>query len=270
MEFNSVDNFAALEGENAGAAEVAKEKKSNPVMEKAQADFQARLAQDPNFKDKVRSRANDVEITRALAYGDKGGIILNKTGGEVITKNGNKKDGVIESVSGIVGYTVKNVGTDPIAYDTVVCHKNEEGIYVEEVVHRVLNAGQTADLPKQYVTALLSRGEFSLRTKNGFLKKSSRKGIKTLADELKSWYFQGDGIAVNGPDFKFNISTETVGTDGSKKWVVKPEFIEAFGSLENPEEKKVRQPKAKKSTFDKKDVAAFYLQELIKKEAEKA
>jgi len=264
MELQSIDNFQQLDDN--GAEVVKKEKKTNPVMEQAKAAFEAKVTADPSYRESIRTRSNDLEVTRSLAFSDKGGIVLDKANGPVTTKSGKERDGAVVPTAGIVGYTVKNIGTEPIAYDTVACHKDENGLYVEEVVHRVLNAGQSADLPKQYFTALCARPEFSLKISNGELKKSSKKANKTLADELKSWYFKGDGIAVNDDNFKVNISTETVGADGTTKWVVKPEYVETFGTLENPKVKAASAPRAKKETYEKKDIAAFYLQELMKKE----
>lgn len=220
------------------------------------------IASDPTFIDRLRRLSNSVEVVNSLGFGESGNIIVDKSAST-------KDDRKLAVTSAIVGYRVANVGEEPIKYATEVWAPDESGKYVATRAEKVLVPGATADLTRQYMTIFCAQPEISFQLRNGkIIKGSGSKGDKGLKAELESFYFSfskdenGNKRQINDDDVKLNVG-EKVGD----KWVVKAEFVETFGYLNNPKEGGRAGRKAGSGEkFSAQDVAANYVCKLLQNE----
>lgn len=232
-------------------------KKNTAQIEK----FVAKLKADPTLKETLRSLSDSLMVVNSLAFSDEGSIVLDPT--KPVTEDGKRP---IVKTSKIIGYRIKNVGTEPITYTVSQCTKDADGVWKENQVEKQLNPDETAEIPKKYLTMLTSDPRFSFQLQNGFMKKSSKSNpANSLDDELESWYFKAadDDIKVNADSFKVNIGQEVIDGD-SNKWVVLPEFEEVFGYLNNSTKKEKAKVNKEKVSISPRDAAANYIQELLK------
>lgn len=216
------------------------------------------VASDPDFVTRVRKLSGSVEVLNSLGFGDSGNIIVDKT-------KSTKDNRTLAVTSAIVGYRISNIGTEPIKYVTEVWTPDETGKYVPTKTEKVLAPGSYADLTRQYMTMFCAQPEISFQLANGkIIKGSGAKGDKNLKAELESYYFafakdaDGNKKQINDDDVKLNVG-EKVG----EKWVVKAEFVEAFGFLNNPKEggKAGRKPAGEK--FNAQDISANFVRQMI-------
>lgn len=218
------------------------------------------LAQDPEYKEKIGRLSNSVAVVNSLGFGEKGNIIVDKSKKK---EDGDARDLVVTSQ--IVGYKVENIGTEPIKYQTETWAQGEDGKFVPSKTEKTLAPGQTADFTRQYMTMFCAQPEISFQLANGKIIKGSNKN-KGIKAELESYYFRfdkeedGTKKQVNDDSIKLNVGEK----DAEGKWVVKPEYVETFGFLNNPEEgKKGGRTKGEGSKFSAQDLAANYIHRLI-------
>lgn len=151
-----------------------------------------------------------------------------------------------------VGYIIHNVSQTPIEYTTQIYTQNDMGKYEGTEVKRSLMPGESVAIAREYLNKLALAPEFNLVFKNGsviFKKASAADAGKSQAELLKKPYFQfsrEEGADVNSPDLKDRID-EIVEVNGEKKSVVRAEYAEVFGYLNNTPEKAPKAPKAKKN-----------------------
>lgn len=220
------------------------------------------VASDPDFVNRVRTLSGSIEVRNSLGFGDSGNIVVDKA-------KSTKDTRALAVTSAIVGYRVANIGTEPVKYVTEVWAQDGEGKYVPTKTEKVLLPGTTADLNRQYMTMFCAQPEISFQLVNGkIIKGSGSKGDKSVKAELESFYFafakdeDGAKKQINDDDVKLNVG-EKVGD----KWVVKADFVETFGYLNNPKEggKAGRKPAGEK--FNAQDVAANFVLKMIEKES---
>ena len=214
-----------------------------------------RIASDPSYVSRLRKYSNFVKVENSLGFGESGNIIVDPT----------KKDRTLVATSAIVGYRVSNVGTEPIKYVTESWAKDETGKYVATKTEKVLAPGGYADLTRQYMTMFCAQPEISFQLQNGkVIKGSGCKGDKGVKSELESYYFafskdeNGNRPQINDDVVKLNVGEKVDG-----KWVVKQEFEETFGYLNNARETTKSGKKAKGSEFNAQDIAANYVFKMI-------
>lgn len=251
-----VDEVKAVE-EVATVEEVKAPKTKDAKIEVMKEALKATLETDATYKEKLKSLSDTIEVTNTLGYGTSGNIV------KVAGKGGTRE---LVPTSAIVGYRLINKGPEPIKYTTEIYTKNEEGIYVGEVVERTANPGETFDLTRQYMTIFAAPPSISFTLGNGKIISGSRKKVNSLKEELESYYFtfnrEEDGTLkqVNDDEVKLAVDHDV---DGER--VVKPEFAETFGFLDNP--KPSRKKRAAKKKYTTQDLAANYIHTLLKKEA---
>ena len=220
------------------------------------------VASDPTFMDRLRRLSSSVQVVNSLGFGDSGNIIVDKGAST-------KDDRKLAVTSAIVGYRIANVGEEPIKYTTEVWAQDESGKYVPTRSEKVLVPGATADLTRQYMTMFCAQPEISFSLLNGkIIKGSGSKGDKGIKAELESYYFSfnkdenGTKKNVNDDDVKLNVG-EKVGD----KWVVKAEFVETFGFLNNPKETgRAGRRAGSGERFSAQDVAANYVCKMLQNE----
>lgn len=209
---------------------------------------------DPDFKNRVRRLSQSVEVINSLGFGDSGNIIVDKSSNAADKR-------ALAVTSAIVGYRVKNVGTESIKYVTEVWTKGEDGVYVPTKQEKVMNPGDYADLTRQYMTMFCAMPEISFQLKNGkIVKGAGAKSNKGMKAELEAHYFafnkEADGTKkqVNDDDVKLNVGEKV-----DNKWVVKPEFESVFGFLSNPKTSGKAGRKSSDEKWNAQDLAANFI-----------
>lgn len=238
-------------GEAAAAPVVeAKDAAKKEFVKGLKADLQDKLASDPDFVARLRSQSESLAVVATLGHGTRGNIVVDK---EAQAATGERK---IKETTAIVGYEVKNIGAEPITYKTEVWTMGEDGKYVADVVEKTINPGETVALTRKFMTLLCARPEISFTLSNGKIISQLKKD-KPVDEMLSAFYFQfNDGTAVNDDKVKKAIDYDN---DGVR--VVKDEYIEAFGYLNNPKEKAGRKAKGQKLNIQ--DIMANYVNSLV-------
>lgn len=230
MDFSSLDGGANVEAPAAAPKKSAKTALLNNFAQKVQAN--------PDLKAALFAMSNSLRVVNSCGYGEDGGLIEIKKG------DPNSADGKtgreVGATSKIVGYIVENIGSEPIAFQNGVWTKNEEGIYVENVVEDVINPGEKKALDRKYLTLLAVRPEFSFTLENGkIVGSSSSKAAKGVDDLINSYHFRFKDSSMTIHDDKVKVAIadkREVTVDGAPQtqWVIKPEFEATFGYLSNP------------------------------------
>ena len=209
---------------------------------------------DPDFKNRVRRLSASVKVLNSLGFGDSGNIIVDKT-------DSSKEKRALAVTSAIVGYRVANIGEEPIKYVTEVYAQDASGKYVPTKQEKTLAPGAYADLTRQYMTMFCAQPEISFQLANGkIVKGAGAKSNKGMKAELEAHYFafnkEADGTKkqVNDDDVKLNVGEKVDG-----KWVVKAEFLETFGYLNNPKESGKVGRRASEDKWTAQDLAANYI-----------
>ncbi len=250
-----IDNFDALE-QNVGAEEEVKKeiKKSERKQrtEEMRQVFQKAYEEDKTIIERAGAASEGMAVIKTLGYGDDGGIIRGEDKGDLI------------SVSKIVGYLLKNVGSAPVEYRTEE-FKEVDGQWVGEAVVKVAKPGDEFALSKKNMTILAARPEYAMQFSNGTVKKTSKQNkTNSVEGELTAYAFRftDENLKVNDDAIKTNISKKTKGADGKDFWKIDAKFEAAFGFLYNEKEKggKRRESKAQ---VDKRLLEAVYLTQLI-------
>ena len=237
-----------------GAVASAEKKQKVEEMKSA---LKETIATDPSFNEKLHSLCDKVEVVNSLGFGDSGNIVVDKS---------KKTDGrALAVTSAIVGYRIKNIGKTPVKYQTEVYTQGADGRFVGTKAEKTLAGGAIADLTRQYMTMFCAQPELSFQLANGkIIKGSGAKGDRGIKSELESYYFafskdeDGSKRQINDDTVKLNVGHKVDG-----KWVVKPEFAETFGFLNNPKEggKGGRKPSGEK--YNTQDLVANYVNKLI-------
>jgi hypothetical protein len=257
MENNTLDNVFGQNAEMASTTEVAANAEKKEKIRKMKESLRETLTTDASFTSRIHTLSQSIEVVNTLGCGKNGNIVVDK-------KASSADNRVLKPTSAICGYRLKNIGSAPIEYTTEEYTKDETGKFVGSVVTKTWAPGTTIDLTRQYTTMLCSIPEISFVLANGKIVASSRKAAKkgaTLRDELSSYYFSFDKNGEDGPqvnDDEVKISVD----DANGK--VKPEFEATFGFLNNPKEGRVRAAKGQK--FSTQDMAANYIQKLLKEQ----
>lgn len=128
-------------------------------------------------------------------------------------------------------------------------------------MEKEVKPGEQVDLTRQYMTMLCAKPEISLTLANGKVIRGSRaKSASTLKEELESYYFRFDRDEkgklkqINDEGVKINVGNKVKGA-----WVVKDEFVETFGYLNNGSKRKTNGGTKKKDQFTKQDMEANYI-----------
>lgn len=271
---NIFEDFQSLDGGETvgnGAVEQNITDKATPVSPKAKKkeriakmkdSILETAAQDPEFDEKLRSLSNSIEVVNSLGFGDKGNIVLDESVKDAeIDPKTNKPKRAIDVTSQIVGYRVRNIGSEPIQYQTEVYTQGEDGIYVGTKTTKVIEPGATADLTRFYMTRFCAQPEISFQLANGkIIRGSGSKGGKDFKAELESYYFRfnkdenGEKKQINDDTVKLNVGEKVDG-----KWVVKPDFVETFGYLNNPSKGRTKS----KDKYNNQDIAANFVNRMI-------
>lgn len=246
--FGATEATAQVE---ATAVDTAAKKEKMASMKAALKDT---IQSSPDFAQKLRTLSNSIEVVNTLGAGKGGNIVVDKSA---------KADGrQLKPTSQIVGYKVKNVGTEAIEYTTEVFAQDATGKYVGSVVTKTLAPGEVICLSRQYMTMFCAKPEISFTLKNGKIISSSKKNAKTLKEELAAYYFSfnkgenGEGLNVNDDEVKLSVDDEN--------GVVKPEYVETFGYLNNPKEG--RAARAKGTKFTTQDLAANFINKMLQEQ----
>lgn len=208
---------------------------------------------DATFTEKLHRLSNSIEVVNTLGAG-KGGNI-------VVDKNAKSDTRQLKATSQIVGYAVKNIGSEAIEYTTEVYAKDASGKYVGTIVKKTAQPGEVFCLARQYMTMFCAQPEISFTLANGKIISSS-KNSKNFKEELAAYYFSfnkaedGSSIQVNDDEVKLAVDDEN--------GVVKAEYVETFGYLNNPKETKTTRAKGQK--FTTQDLAANYIQKMLEQQ----
>ena len=225
-------------------------------VEEMRSSLKATIQSDPTFIDRLHKLSESIEVVNSLGWGENGNIMVD-------AKNTDGR--TLQPTSAIVGYSIRNKGTEPIPYETEVWTQNEDGKFTAQKVGKVLSPGETANLTRQFMTKFCAMPEISFQLANGkVIRGSGNKAAKgDLKAELEAYYFSFNkdlGIQVNSDDVKLNVG---VRDEQTNQWHVKPEYVETFGYLENAPEKS-RGRKKTASKFNASDLAANYVMRMIR------
>lgn len=253
----------APETEEEARKKAAKQAKRKHLAQ-LQDDLLKDMQEDPSLTTRMNSWSKNLQVVNSLGFGDNGNIVRDKSKGE---------KGLAET-SQIVGYMVKNIGSEPYKYRTEKWAKNEEtGKYEATSITAVLAPGEVVPMTRAFLTMFAACPEVGFQLANGrIVRGSSRRTDKggSMKQELEAYYFAfyrgGDAetsdVNVNSDEFKLNISSKEA--DGT--WHVKPEYLETFGYLENGKSVK-RDTRAKKQGFSVSALAAHEVYKMLQQGA---
>ena len=244
------DLMNAFGGEAVAEAADTKKTEKKEFLKGLKSDLQTKITTDPEYVSKLHTCSDNLEVVKTLGFGTTGNVVVDKTAEE-------RK---LKQTSTIVGYEVRNVGEEPIKYATEIWEQGEDGKYVARPVEATIGKGESVYLTKKFMTILCSRPEISFILKNGKIVSKVNKG-KDVETLLNSFYFQfSDDTPVNDDTVK-----KAIDEDG----VVKPEFVAAFGYLNNPKEKsgRGRGTGASKQKLTVQDMMANYVHDILKEQA---
>lgn len=209
--------------------EEAKKKARNAATKAAAAATKAaytkRITDDPNFKEECGAEKGNLEVTKCLGFGNKG--LIEKVKADEAT--GTKRQ-VQSGLPEIVGYRVKNIGTQAYRYTTETWTQNEAGVFEKASVEKTLAPGAEADMCKVTFFNFLKQTQFGLATSNGQAVIKGTAAAKTLREIFKSAYFKFNA------DTNLNVHDDAIGEPIGPKEdtsVIYPQFLEEFGFLLN-------------------------------------
>lgn len=264
--FNALDGGADVnitpDGGNGKEAQRKLEKKKR--AQEIIAVYNETLRNNPELTEVMNSRSSDLKVLNTLGFGDSGNIVA----GAGVTAD-NKRN--LVATSQIVGYRVQNIGQAPIEYTTERWVRGENGQFAPEVVTQQLAPGETADLTRQWMTALVARPEFSFVLENGKVTRGSAATKNgDVKAELQAYYFSfsDSSMKVNSDEVKLNVGEKKADANGNAVWRVKDEFEAAFGYLNNAKEKRTRASKAgsAKNAFEAQRAQAAYVFNLLQQQ----
>ena len=217
---------APAEAPVAESSETSKDRKRQKLSQWKDA-MKLTIAQDETYLAKRGTLSSSLKVVNTLGYGAAGNILLDK---EATKKTGSR---VVKGTSKIVGYLIENCGTEPLTYETEVWTKGENGLFEARSVTKTLAPGQQAAISRKWLTALTAKPEFSFVLANGKIVSSSSntegKGIDAILEAHYFVFSKETGLEVNDDAIKNSIDVDNV---------VKPEYEEVFGYLNNPKASK--------------------------------
>lgn len=189
-----------------------------------------------------------------------------KKGAEVKADGKNKIYRKVTSQPDNVGYIIKNVSDKPVEYKTCLYTKNDEGKFVGEEVMKTLAPQEEVAIARPYLTLLALAEEFNLTLGNGKIICKIKNADRDAKALLEAPYFSFNssvGLDVNSPEVK-ELIHEVVDVNGTQKYIVKNEYVELFGNLNNEVEKAAAgkrggKPKTSAIKPDTSEVAAHLL-----------
>lgn len=201
------------------------------------------------IKEQLSTRSHDLEVTKALTFGEPKYIKRKDEAGNVIEN---------EPVPNVIGYTVRNISSEPIACYTTKCDL-VDGVYVKTPVQATIAPGAELALRKVDFVTLLSAPEFSFEAANGKL--TTRRFTGKTQEELEAFLEKHNFLFANGVKVGDMIEQISTSVDGQN--VVLPDYKETFAFLENKAEKKQRVAGAKAPSESAQQLAANYVRRLI-------
>lgn len=160
-----------------------------------------------------------------------------------------------------VGYIVKNVSDTPIEYTTTLYTQDETGKFVGNDVKKNLMPNEEIAISRANLTKLTLRDEFNLTLENGtIIAKTNAKSVEELFTNPYFQFSRESGMDVNSPEVK-KLIHDTQNVNGETVYVVKDEYIELFGYLNNKEEKAPKAKRAKANVIkpNNTEITAHYL-----------
>lgn len=246
------------------------------------ASIKETVQNDPTYLEVKNSLSTGIAVVKVLGFGDNGNIkrgddvpATDKDGNPIFDEEGKQvmKKSLIP-IPENVGYIIQNNTNQELQYTIEVYQKNADGVFVGTPVTKVLAPGASAAFSRKWLTLFASQAAISNKFANGRLTRSSARAKGNLSPkeayeaELEAYYvqFTEEGLTVNDDSLKEQIGKKVKGTDGKPMWVVKPEYTEIFGYLNNVPEKKVGGKKAgaTKPAFESTDVYANYINKMAK------
>lgn len=251
-------NAAVNTGAEVGGSVSKAEKKAK--FEAIRNAYIEELSQNPEIKEREGIYSDSIEVVNTLGYGKGGNIIVDKVNSKKDENGRITKDGrVIIPTPKIVGYVLKNIGSETIPYKTEVYTQNEQGVYVGEVVEKQFAPGETIQLNRKWMTAFCASVEIAFKLANGKMVESSKKSKTNNPDEkLSAYYFTFDkeiGSDVNNDEIKLSIGTDRK---------IAPEYLETFGYLANEPQAKERASRKNGEGVGVSAMAASYIRKLIR------
>lgn len=246
---------APAEAPVAESSETSKDRKRQKLSQWKDA-MKLTIAQDETYLAKRETLSGSLKVVNTLGYGAAGNILLDK---EATKKTGSR---VVKGTSKIVGYLIENCGTEPLTYETEVWTKGENGLFEARKVTKTLAPGQQAAISRKWLTALTAKPEFSFVLANGKIVSSSSntegKGIDAILEAHYFVFSKETGLEVNDDAIKNSIDVDNV---------VKPEYEEVFGYLNNPKASKAgKRGKGGAKGPSVQELAANYINRLIHSE----
>lgn len=163
-----------------------------------------------------------------------------------------------------VGYEVQNVSNEPIVYRATSWVKDENGRFVPNEHEETIAPGAKVYLTRKELAMITIAVPFNMSLANGHvtLKKS-----KDPADalDLSNCYFGFDKNAqmdINSPDVKILIHNKKK-VNGTTQYIVKPEFEEKFGYLNNAKDVERKQRAKTGITISRYEITAQQLREKL-------
>lgn len=258
-DFNELDNPQTTETEPKATSKAA-----NPAKQAMKEAVNAAMAQtlqnDPTYVQRAKRLRGSIEVINTLGFADEGNLVQAVSAKD--SPDGKRK---LAPEGKIVGYVIKNIGDEAIPVRTEKYTQDPAtGRWVGNVVDVTLNPGETAYLTRKYLTFLAIQAEFSMEFANGSVVRGSNKVSEGDVDGLmEAFYFSFSDptIKVHDPAIKVQIG-EKVKSDTGEAWVVKAEFAEDFGYLNNQKEKAVAK-RTRKAGPEQNEKLANYLRTLL-------
>lgn len=263
-DFENFEGFEKLDDVKETAPEVAGGKDAKKAVKRErvkmmQGMLKDTIQNDPTFATRACALSNSLEVVNTLGFGDKGSIEVDKT--QPVGADGKRP---LKNTAAIVGYRVKNIGEAPIQYKTEEYTKNEDGVWVGQLVEKTLNAGESVELTRKYMTILCAEPEISFKLSNGKMVRGSKSVKNGDQDaELEAYYFvfADSDSKVNDDAIKDRVDRK-VKTETGYKYVVAEEYETTFGYLNNGKSAG-RKAKIDKSKFDGQVMAANYVHRML-------
>lgn len=252
------DNFnAALQGADIAVEDSKKAEYNAKVRETRKENLAAwkaafeQTVEETNgaIKEQLSTRSNDLEVVKALTFGEPKYITRKDEAGNVIEK---------EPVPNVIGYAVRNISSEPIACYTTKCDL-VDGVYVKTPVQAVIAPNQVLALRKVDFVTLLSAPEFSFEAANGKL--TTRRFTGKTQEELEAFLEKHNFLFSNG--VKVGDMIEQISTNMDGQNIVLPDYKDTFAFLENKAEKKQRVAGTKTPSESAQQLAANYVRRLI-------
>lgn len=246
------DNSVEVVQENQGIKNEVKDSNKAKRQEKVKMfkdSMNQTLQENPEYLKNLRTLSPYIEVVNSLGYGDKGNILLDR---DKTDSSGKRK---LQYTSAIVGYKVKNNSQQTITYETETYMADENGKYIPTVVEKTFAPGEEICIARAYMTKLCARPEISFTLGNGKLVRSSANATD-FRSELEAYYFtfsDEENKQINDDSVKLNVAEQL-----GDKWVVKPEYLEIFGYLNNPSEK-ASKTKGARNNLTTQDYAANFI-----------